>query len=131
MIVHYLSGDEILAVGSAACKFEVTVGERSQFKANVARPASSAFGEDAFPDLWTKGAALLHAFATTQTLVDGNKRTAWAAAWTFLILNAAAPIFPASELDGDYAEQMVLQIAAGELSVEQIAARLRDMAPQG
>ncbi|QXN74329.1 hypothetical protein SEA_OBLADI_113 [Gordonia phage ObLaDi] len=131
MSIHYLSGEEVLTVGSRACGFEVTVGERPQFEANVARPAASAFGEDAFPDLWTKGAALLHAFATTQTLVDGNKRTAWAAAWTFLIINAAAPMFPASELDGDYAEQLVLQIAAGELSVEQIAVRLRDMAPQG
>ncbi|WP_049942634.1 type II toxin-antitoxin system death-on-curing family toxin [Gordonia sp. KTR9] len=131
MTVHYLTGEEVLAVGSAACKFEVTVGERPQFEANIARPGSSAFGKDAFPDLWTKGAALLHAFATTQTLVDGNKRTSWAAAWTFLIVNAAAPIFPASELDGVHAEKLVLQIAAGELSVEQIAIRLRDVAPLG
>lgn len=69
----YLRGDEILLVGSIACGFDVHVVEPAQFKANVNRPATSAFGHDAYPTLRDKAAALLHSFVTTQTLPDGNK----------------------------------------------------------
>ncbi|XAO35555.1 hypothetical protein SEA_MORGANA_121 [Gordonia phage Morgana] len=130
MTVHYLSGEEILVAGSIASGFTLTVGEPAQFEANVARPATSMFGEDAFPELWTKAAALLHAFATTQTLLDGNKRTAWAAAWTFLIFNGEVPLWWSAKLMDVYAERFMLQVAAGELTVEQIATRLREQAPR-
>jgi death-on-curing protein len=72
----YPTSEEVLLVGSIACGFNVEVGEPAQFAANIARPATSAFGQEAFRTHWDKAAALLHSFATTQTLIDGNKRTA-------------------------------------------------------
>ena len=48
--------------------------------AAVARPPASAFGLDAYPDDVTKAAALLQSLARSPALVDGNKRTARAAA---------------------------------------------------
>ena len=40
----------------------------------VARPQTTAFGEDADRDIWTKAAALLHLIVKNHALVDGNKR---------------------------------------------------------
>ncbi|MGR7002667.1 type II toxin-antitoxin system death-on-curing family toxin [Yinghuangia aomiensis] len=48
-----------------------------------ARPRTTAFGADAYPDVWTKAAALMHAIARGHPLVDGNKRTSWVAARVF------------------------------------------------
>lgn len=42
----------------------------------IHRPRASLFGQDAYPTLDLKAAALLHSVAQNQTLVDGNKRLA-------------------------------------------------------
>ncbi len=42
----------------------------------VGRPAQTAFGDDAYPTLWLKAAALFESLACNHAFVDGNKRTA-------------------------------------------------------
>ena len=93
----------------------------------VARPMSSAFGEDAYPTLTLKAAALLHSIVTNHALVDGNKRLGWLATTVFLDTNGEP-----AELADDDAFQLVLAIAEGSLDVEDIAAHLtpRGAAPQ-
>lgn len=56
-------------------------------EAAIARPATWVFGEEGFPGPWIKAAVYVHAFSSTQYFSDGNKRTAWTAAVTFLDLN--------------------------------------------
>lgn len=46
----------------------------------VGRPSQTAFGEDAYPTLWLKTAALFESLACNHAFVDGNKRTAVIAA---------------------------------------------------
>jgi prophage maintenance system killer protein len=53
----------------------------------VARPQATAFGEDAYPDMLTKAAALLESVVNNHALVDGNKRLGWLATAVFLELN--------------------------------------------
>lgn len=53
------------------------------------------------------------AFATTQTLIDGNKLTAWAASWLFLRLNGAVTKLQ-GRVDPDLGEKFVLDIAKGQ-----------------
>ena len=60
----------------------------------VARPRSSAFGEDAYPTVALKAAALLHSLAANHGLVDGNKRLAWLA-------TTVSPQLPASSFGPD------------------------------
>ena len=48
----------------------------------VMRPQASAFGEDAFPSIHEKAAALLHSLARNHPFVTANKRPAWTAAWS-------------------------------------------------
>jgi death-on-curing protein len=87
--------------------------------AAAARPRSSAFGQDAYPSLGLKAAALLHSIARNPALVDGNKRLAWLAAVVFLDLNGHA-----AEVTDDVAFDLVMDVAKGVIDVEEIAARL-------
>jgi death-on-curing protein len=78
------------------------------------------FGQDAYPTLPLKAAALLHSTACNHAVVDGNKRLAWIAAMVFLGLNGATV-----ELDEDAAFELVMSVAdGGEREVDKIAARL-------
>lgn len=88
--------------------------------AAASRPRASAFGEDAYPTLELKAAALLHSIARNHALVDGNKRLAWLATTVFLDLNGS-PV----ELSDDAAFDIVMAVAQGELEVPDIAARFR------
>lgn len=53
----------------------------------VARPQSSVFGQDAYPTLIEKAAAMLHSLILNHPFYDGNKRTAFAAVGLFLNFN--------------------------------------------
>ena len=83
------------------------------------RPRGSVLGQDAYPDLFSKAAALLHSLAAHDPLVDGNKRLAWLATYVFLAKNGV-------ELDpDDAAYELVIAVAAGEIDdVGEIAAVL-------
>jgi death-on-curing protein len=87
---------------------------------SAARPKSSAFGQDVYPTLDLKAAALLHSVAKNHALVDGNKRLAWLAAVVFLDLNGHQP-----ELTDDAAFELVWQVAGEAVDVEAIARRLQ------
>jgi death-on-curing protein len=84
------------------------------------RPMSGYGDHEAYADLATKAAALLDSIANTHALVDGNKRLAWMATDVFLRLNGSRPA-----LSPDDATALVLDVAAGKLALDQIAARLR------
>jgi death-on-curing protein len=61
--------------------------------------------------------------ARNHALVDGNKRTAWAAAWTFLYLN---DIELDPDFDVDDAEDFMNTVAAqGDLELSELAEKLR------
>jgi len=81
--------------------------------AAIARPKSSAFGEDAYPTIKLKAAALLHSIVTNHALADGNKRLAWLATTVFLDVNCE-PI----DLGDDDAAQLVVDVAEGTIDVE-------------
>ena len=86
----------------------------------AARPRTIVFGQEAYPTLPLKAAALLHSLARNHPLVDGNKRLGWLATVVFLDLNGAQP-----DLSDDAAFQLVMDVAAGAADVEEIAERLR------
>ncbi len=85
----------------------------------AARPRSSVFGEDAYPKLALKAAALLHSICRNHALVDGNKRLAWLATVTFLDINGQQV-----ELADDDAFDLVMGVAEGVADVEVGAERL-------
>lgn len=87
----------------------------------LARPQASVCGQDAYPDLYQKAAALMESLARTHGLVDGNKRLAWYATWVFLHLNGE-PLL--ADFDVEEAEKSVLGVCQGQLDLGEIAAAL-------
>ena len=87
---------------------------------SAARPRSSAFGEDAYPTLPLKAAALLHSLTRNHSLVDGNKRLGWLGTVVFLDLNGHE-----TALADDQAFRVVMDVAEGTADVPEIADRLR------
>jgi len=86
----------------------------------VARPQASFDGEDLYPALWLKAAALMHSLVKNHPFVDGNKRTAVTATGIFLGLNGH-PLTASNEEILRFA----IQVAAEEMELERIAAWLQ------
>ena len=123
-LVEYLDMDDLLLIGRDAVGGEVVVRDYGLLESALARPQTTVFGADAYPDLATKAAALLHSLARNHPLVDGNKRLAWLATYVFLDING----YRVTATDDEVVE-FVLAVAAGELDdVVPIAARLREWA---
>nr|ACO88856.1 putative death-on-curing protein [Microbacterium sp. MA1] len=93
-----------------ACGEQLIVRDEGLLQAAVARPLTSVFGVEAYPNLWDKAAALMHSLARNHPFVDGNKRTSWASANVFLHING---IMPTVDLDVDRAEVFVNDVAKG------------------
>ena len=125
-MTEYLDREDVLMAGAAAVGIEVRVADYGLLDAAVARPQATAFGLDAYPDLFTKAAALLQSLARNHALVDGNKRTAWAAAWTFLFING---IELSPDVDAVHAEDVMNSVATqGDLELVELARTLQDFA---
>jgi death on curing protein len=79
----------------------------------IAQPGMTFGGEELYPSLPEKVAALGFSIIMNHPFVDGNKRTGHAATETFLVLNGL-------EINAsvDEQERMVLAIASGELGRE-------------
>ncbi|MGB7381922.1 MAG: Fic family protein, partial [Rhodococcus sp. (in: high G+C Gram-positive bacteria)] len=86
-MTRYLDLDTVLAINLENGGPGAGVREREGVEAAIGRPYSSGFGQDLFPTLWDKAAVYLHGLSSTQYFHDGNKRTAWLVAVTFLELN--------------------------------------------
>lgn len=85
----------------------------------VAQPRMT-FGGDLYPSLLEKAAALCFSLVKNHPFVDGNKRVGHAAMETLLLLNGFE-----IEASTDEQEQLVLALAAGQLSREDLVAWLR------
>ncbi len=120
---EYLELEDLLALTRALGAGPVR--DLGLLDAACSRPRSSAFGEDAYPTLALKAAALLHSIARNHALVDGNKRLAWLGAVVFLDLNG----YEVAVSDNE-AFELVMAVAQSDLDVEDIAAALR-LAPRG
>lgn len=119
-MTRYLSLEQLLRIADAAIEGDVVVRDVGLLESALARPQTTLFGEDAYPDLHTKAAALLHSLTGNHALIDGNERLAWAATAVFLGINGHRV-----ETTDDEVVGFVVAVAAGELAeLPEIAARL-------
>lgn len=118
----YLDLDSLLHIAARTLGGDPAVRDHGLLESALARPRASAFGEDAYPDLHAKAAALLHSLARDHALVDGNKRLAFAATLAFLGINGQR-----LTLTDDQAYDLVIAVATGELDdVPRVAGVLRE-----
>lgn len=85
-------------------------------QSSLARPNTTLYGEDAYPSLDLKAAALMHSIVTSHPLIDGNKRTAWALMITFVLLNRFEVV-----AETDDAFDFVLGVATESRDLDSIA----------
>src|SRR5580658_4725428 len=67
------------------------VKNRDLLESAVGRPFQSAFGQDIYPTIIDKAAALFHSLVANHPFHDGNKRTAVVSLQHFLVANGFLP----------------------------------------
>lgn len=123
-MTRHLTVEQTLRIARAAIGGAVEVRDIGLLEAAVHRPRASVLGQDAYPELLTKAAALLHSLACNHPLVDGNKRLAWLATYVFCAKNDVE-----LDPDDDAAYELVMAVASGALDdVGEIAAVLASFA---
>jgi death-on-curing protein len=120
-MIDYLTLDDVLAAAEAHLGHPAEVGDYGLLESAVARPQATVFGEDAYPTIHEKAAALLQSLAANHPLLDGNKRTAFVATALFYGFNGHH--VPGSAEDELF--DLVIAVATGGLdTVSKIAERL-------
>lgn len=117
--ITYLSLDEVIAIHDDLIqRYGGSFGIRDLGLLNsaLARPQATFGGEDLYPDVVSKAAALFHSLIFNHAFVDGNKRTTITATARFLYINSF-------ELDVKNEEfvSFPLQVEKEHLSIEEIA----------
>ena len=116
-MTRHLTTEQALRIARLAVGGPIEVRDLGLLDAAVHRPRASVLGQDAYPDLLTKAAALLHSLARNHPLVDGNKRLAWLATYVFCAKNGVE-----LDPDDDAAYDLVIAVASGSLDeIEEIA----------
>ena len=121
--VEFLDLDDIVNLATALLGDPAPIRDIGLLGSAAARPQTTAFGEDAYPGIWTKAAALLQSIVSNHALVDGNKRLGWLSTAVFLELNGIS----ASLASNDDVYDLVIDVAADSLTVDVIAERLQEI----
>ena len=115
-MIHYLTPADVYAINETVLGHQPMVRDRRLLVSAMQRPMNGAFGQEAYPTLMEKAAAIMHSLAAHHLFHDGNKRTATLATIRFLNLNGLAPSWRE-----DDAYDFVLEIAKGQRDVPEIA----------
>lgn len=116
----YLAPDDLLNIAERVIG-SVVVRDAGLLESALVRPQAVYFGEDPYPTIEEKAAALLHSLVGNRALIDGNKRLGLAAMIAFLGINGRR-----LTLSNDEAYDLVMAVATRELDdVPGIAEGLR------
>jgi death-on-curing protein len=121
--VEYLDLDDVLDLAERLLGVPVPLREVGLLGSAVARPQTTIGGNDAYPNLWSKAAALLQSLVTSHALVDGNQRLGWLATAVFLELNGIT----VTAVGNDDVYELVMDVASTSVDVGEIAERLRQL----
>ncbi|AGB27029.1 death-on-curing family protein (plasmid) [Mycobacterium sp. JS623] len=120
-MTEYLDLDDLRLVALRAVGDALAVRDDDLLESALGRLHATVFGADAYPDLYSKAAALMHSLAKNHPLADGNKRLCWTACRTFLVLNG---VHVTATVEDRFS--FVVAVAAGQVAdVPAIAAQLR------
>src|SRR5579859_994885 len=122
-MIRYLTMEEVLELhrlvlqqsGGAA-----GVRDLGGLESALAQPQMAFGGQELYPSLAEKAAALGFWLVCNHPFADGNKRVGHAALETFLVLNGWELVAPI-----DDQEKIFLRLAAGELTREELVAWVR------
>lgn len=121
--VEFLDLDDVLGLARRLLGNPPPIRDVGLLGSAVARPQTSIGGEDAYPTIWSKAAALLQSIVGNHALIDGNKRLGWVATAVFLEINGAS----VAAARNDEVYDLVMAVAAGVSTVEGIAEKLQQL----
>jgi death on curing protein len=118
--IRYLTASDLYNINVEIMEGNTLPRDLQLLNSAARRPAIVVFGEEQFPTIIDKAAALLHSMAYHHLFIDGNKRTAVRAVTEFLRLNGYV-------ITWDYGKEYdyVLEVAQGQHDIPEIALWLR------
>lgn len=124
MNVTYLDLEDLLALAEDLGVLQVR--DVGLLASASQRPATTLYGEAAYPALADKAAVVLESIVRNHPLVDGNKRFGWLATVVFLGLNGVD-----LDIADDDAYDLVISVAEGRRSWQETAQWLRERGVTG
>jgi death-on-curing protein len=118
-MIRYLSTEQVLSLHHGlldSLSGDPGIRDLTALDAAVARPSLVFDGDDLYPTMPAKGAALLHALVTTAPFTTGSPATALVAAECFLNANGVTLSAADKEL-----QDLVASVATGHAPVEAVA----------
>lgn len=120
MQVRFLSTQEIVAINVAMIKKyspdeQIGIKSPSLLESATYRPQASAFGDDAYPTIFHKAAALFESLGKNHAFHNANKRTAFAALVVFLAYNGFS-----FQMDQKRAENLTVDMVEHKYTFEQL-----------
>jgi death-on-curing protein len=115
-VTVYLALEQVLKLHrdqTAAYGGDTGLRDRGLLESAIARPAMTFGGDDLYPDLPSKAAALMHSLVLNHPFVDGNKRVGAQAAIVFVMANGWECLATPEEL-----VEITLAVAEGKVAVE-------------
>ena len=122
--VEFLDLDDVLDLARRLLGDPIPLRDVGLLGSAVARPRTTVLGDEAYPTLWHKAAALLHSLVNNHALVDGNKRLGWLCTAVFLQINGASVVAASN----DDVVDLVIAVASSSIELETIASTLEQMA---
>lgn len=113
--MRYLTAGEVVQINRDLTGADL-LRDAGLLASAVGRPSQTVFGEDPYPDLYTKVAALFESLVLNHAFTDGNKRTAVVAAIAMLNWNGLDLI--ASDGDVVY---IAIAVTEHEIDVSKLA----------
>lgn len=123
--VRYLSVEEVIAINLAMIQ-RYSPGEQPGVKevglleSAVLRPKSSVFGEDAYPSVFEKSAALFESLGQNHPFHNANKRTAFTALVIFLRYNSLQ-----FKMNTKHAEDLTVDLVNHKYTFEELAEMIK------
>lgn len=120
----FLTLDEVLAIHHREVeKFGGHHGLRdlNLLESAVHRPQASFMGEDLYPTIFDKAAALMHSILMNHAFIDANKRTAIASTAYFLHLNGYK-----LKMEQEEVVEFALKVESKQMNLDQISKWLKE-----
>ncbi len=122
--MNYINLDKILALHNHIIQTSggsAGIRDHGGLESAIAQPLMTFGGQDLYPTIIEKAAALCFSLIQNHPFVDGNKRVGHAAMGVFLRSNGYR-----IDATVDIQEQIILGVASGEVSREQLVEWLRE-----
>lgn len=121
--VEFLDLDDLIGLARLLLGDSPPIRDVGLLASAVARPQTTVGGEDAYPTMWLKAAAVLQSVVGNHALVDGNKRLGWLSVAVFLEINDVS----VAAASNDDVYTLVMEVAQEGLALDDIADRLQHL----